>query len=79
MPVYSFKNKKTKRCFDKFMKIAELDVYLKQNPHIVQEITVAPAIGDSIRLGKKKPDTRFKDVLKNIKKKHPGSTINTFD
>jgi hypothetical protein len=33
----------------------------------------APALGDSVRLGLRKPDDAFRDVLKNVKKHHPGS------
>jgi hypothetical protein len=79
MPIYNFKNTKTGRRFEKIFKIAEYEEYLKNNPHIVQEIVQAPSIGDPHRLGLKKPDTPFRDRLKHIKKKFPGSSINTFD
>lgn len=37
---------------------------------------VAPVLGDSVKLGIRKPDDAFKDKLKDIKRKHRGSTIN---
>lgn len=72
MPTYSFKNKKNGKCFDRVLKISELDAFLKNNPNLVQEITSAPAIGDSVRLGIKRPDEGFKDLLRNIKKRSGG-------
>lgn len=72
MPTYSFRNKKSGKCFDKVMKISELDDYLSANPKLVQEITAAPAIGDAARLGIKRPDEGFKDLLRNIKKRSGG-------
>jgi hypothetical protein len=41
-------------------------------------ITQAPPIGDPHRLGLKKPDAGFRDVLKNIKSHHKRSNINTW-
>jgi hypothetical protein len=76
VPLYSFYNKKTKKSFEELMKIAEMEQYLKDNPHIVQEITKAPAIGDAFRLGVRRPDEGFKDRLREIKSKFPRSTIN---
>jgi putative FmdB family regulatory protein len=37
-------------------------------------------IGDTVRLGIRKPDREFRDVLKNIKKNHPhhGENINRY-
>lgn len=36
----------------------------------------APVIGDSVRMGRGKLDEGFKDVLRNIKHRNKGSTIN---
>ena len=47
----------------------------KSENTIVKDIT-APGVSDSVnRGGLKVPDT-FKDILRNIKSVHPGSTIN---
>jgi hypothetical protein len=82
MPTYSFKNKKTGEEFEDFMTMDALDKFLKNNRHIEQTITQAPALGDPIRLGLKKPDAAFRDRLKEIKKKHSQgatrSTVNTW-
>jgi len=81
MPTYQFLNNETQETFEDMLSIKELDIFLKKNPHITQTLS-APAIGDSIRLGLKKPDSAFRDRLKEIKKTHSKgftrSTINTF-
>lgn len=82
MPSYTFLNTDSGEVFTTIMSIAEREEYLKANPHIQQQLISAPALGDSIRLGLKKPDNGFRDRLKEIKKHHSRglsrSTINTF-
>jgi len=75
MPTYTFEDVNTGEQFEKTMKIAELDEYREQNPHLKTIITGAPAIGDVVRLGIKKPDDGFRDVLKEVKSHHPGQRI----
>lgn len=81
MPNYTFRVKKTGEEITEFMSISALDKFIKKNPHLEQVIG-APAIGDTVRLGLKKPDAAFRDKLKEIKKKHSRgitkSTVNTF-
>lgn len=82
MPTYTFLNTDSGEVFTTIMSIAEREDYLKANPHIQQQLISAPALGDSIRLGLKKPDNGFRDRLKEIKKAHSKgftrSTVNTF-
>lgn len=82
MPEYTFYNTKTKKHEDVFMSIAARESYLTKNPHIVQRITKPPARGDVVRLGIKKPDRGFRDVLDKVSKAHPGgyrgNSINKF-
>lgn len=78
MPTYTFKNTKTGKVFEEFMSIAAREQYLADNPHITTIIETAPALGDPVRLGLKKPDDGFRDVLRKIKAKHKRSNINTF-
>lgn len=79
MPTYSFLNNKTGEEFTEFMSISELDNFLKENPDIVQLVNGAPMLVSGVN---HKPDQGFRDLLKDIKKKHSGgftrSTINTF-
>jgi len=79
MPTYKFINNDTGEEYEEFMKISELDSYLESNPNVTQQIT-APALSSG--RGMVKPDSGFRDVLKQIKKNaNKGitrSTINTF-
>jgi len=80
MPTYKFINNETGEEFEDFMSISTLDVYLKENPNITQLVNGAPMIASGRGMGK--PDQGFRDLLKDMKKKHSGgftrSTINTF-
>jgi hypothetical protein len=78
MPKYTFEDINTGERFEQTMKIAELDEFRSNNPHLKTVITGAPAIGDPIRLGVRKPDDNFKDVLKNVKHHHKKDNINTW-
>lgn len=81
-PTYLFKNINTDEEQELFMSITERDKYLEDNPDITQLVHGAPSIGDSIRLGLRKPDDGFRDRLREIKKHHSRgitkSTVNTF-
>jgi hypothetical protein len=77
MPNYSFRNKETGEEFDLSLSMADRETYLTENPQIEQILT-SINIADPSRLGLRKPDSGFRDVLKNIKKKHRGSKINTW-
>ena len=62
------------------MSISALDEYLKTNPHVTQLVNGAPMISSGRGMGK--PDNGFRDLLKDMKKKHSQglsrSTINTY-
>jgi hypothetical protein len=78
MPSYTFEDTNTGEIIDKTMKIAELDTFKLENPHLLQRIFRAPALGDPTRLGIRKPDDGFRDVLKNVKHHHKKDNINTW-
>jgi len=65
MPTYTFRNKKTEEIFDKIMSWNSREEYLKENPEL-ETIMGAPAMGDSGRLGVRKPDDGFREVLSKI-------------
>ena len=75
MPTYQFRDKNTGEESELFMSWTVLDPYLKKNKNL-EQIIGAPAIGDSIRLGLRKPDSSFRDKLKEIKKQHSKGLIN---
>lgn len=65
MPTYTFRNKDTEEIFDKIMSWNSREEYLKENPNL-EVIMGAPAMGDVVRLGIKKPDQGFNEVLSKI-------------
>lgn len=65
MPTYTFRNVTTGEVFDKLMSWDERQVYLEQNPSL-EVIMGAPAMGDSVRLGVRKNDDGFREVLSKI-------------
>lgn len=75
MPNYKFYDTTRKKEYFLDMKISELDNYLKDNPHVEQRVNGAPSLG--YRTNNPKIDSGFRDVLKEVKKKHRGSTIDT--
>lgn len=78
MPTYEFKNTVTGEVVEYSMKISELDEFKNKNPHLERYISGSPGLSDPARLGILKPASGFRDLLKNIKKKHRGSNINDF-
>lgn len=79
MPSYTFLDTNTNEYSQLSMTITEREEYIKNNPHMQQQLT-APAMGYSFVT--KKPDAGFRDRLKEIKKAHSKgftrSTVNTF-
>jgi hypothetical protein len=78
MPTYDFEHKKTKERHTKMMSYTDKLQYLEDNPDLTSIILVAPSLGDSHRLGLKKPTDGFRDVLREVQKAHPINNINTF-
>lgn len=78
MPLYSMKNLETHEEFEVNMKYSELGQYLIDNPQLQQVFTKFPSLGDSVRMGIRKPDDGFRDVLRNVRHHHKKDSINTF-
>ena len=79
MPNYNFKNTITGEEFTEFMSMKDKDNLLEQNKDIIQMLSAPPGFGDSIKMGMKKPDDGFRDILRRVKSHHPlGRGINTF-
>lgn len=75
MPVYSIRNNETDDLFEVTMKYSELTEYLDQNPHLQQVFTKFPGVVDPVRIGMRKTDNSFRDVLSKAKSAHKHSTI----
>ncbi len=78
MPLYEFKNTITGELTELSLTISQYEEFCQNNAHLERYHSGAPSIGDSIRMGFKKPDDAFRDKLKDIKRKHYKSNINTF-
>lgn len=73
MPIYEFIDTKTEKVHTVTMSIKEKEEYLARNEHIQSYFTQAPTLGDAVRLGLKKPDDGFKEVLSRVIEKTPGA------
>jgi hypothetical protein len=78
MPVYSFMNRETEEVFEVNMKFAELESYIQNNPQYKQVFVRFPGTADPVRLGLRKPDEGFRDVLKTVKSHHKRNEINSW-
>ena len=78
MPTYNFQHKETGEIIELVMKISERDSWLQEHPEYESVIIGAPLIGDPIRMGIRKPDQGFREVLQKAKAAHPKGNINTF-
>lgn len=65
MPLYTFKNKETGETFDTLISLSEREKYLNDNPQL-EQVLGTTAIGDSVRLGIRRPDDGFREVLSKI-------------
>ncbi len=75
---YTFENINTGEETIVEMKMAELDEFKKNNPHLRQIISLATPLVDPVLLGVKKPPQDFqREVLGQIKRNNRGSTIGT--
>ncbi len=71
MPTYDFIDEEG-NIFERIMKISERDEFLAQNPNLKPAYISAPSIGDPVRLGVRKIDGGFKEVLQKVSEKTPG-------
>jgi hypothetical protein len=80
MPTYKFLNNETGEEYEEFMSISALEVYLQEHTTVTQLVNGAPALVSGRGMGK--PDSGFRDVLKQIKRNSnkgiTRSTIQTF-
>ena len=72
MPTYSFRNIKTGIIEEHIMKISELDAFKENNPHLERALVDAPSFGDPVRLGVRRIDNGFREVLSRVAEKTPG-------
>ena len=74
MPTYTLRNKKTGEAKEVFLSWSKLQEFLQENPdqeHIMSAPSIIAGVDNSS--GGRLPDG-FKDILKDMKKKHPKSS-----
>jgi hypothetical protein len=76
MPTYTFTNQETGDECTETMTISERTEFLEKNPHLKQNLAT-PGFADPVRLGVRKVDSSFNDVLIKAKSAHLHSTVNT--
>lgn len=74
MPTYTFRDKNTEEIFDKIMSWDARQKFLEENQNL-EVIMGAPAMGDSVRLGIRRTDDGFKEVLSKISKANYKSNL----
>ena len=81
MPTYTFRNLNTGEIEEHVMRIAELDQFKENNPHLQRSFAPEdlPVFGDANRMsvpGTKSHDSAFeKGIIQRIKEKVPGNTL----
>ena len=65
MPIYTFRNKRTKKEFTEMMTIEEMEAYMKKNKHITQVPQVLNISGGVMGVNMKN-DGGWKDNLSRI-------------
>jgi hypothetical protein len=73
MPTYNFYDSELDEEFEMFMKIAEREEYLKENPHI-KPVVSAPVLISGTTVINKVPEG-FKEVLSRVAEAHPESAV----
>jgi putative FmdB family regulatory protein len=83
MPLYDYRCNHCSHEFEKVLKVAELHLPTTQpcpacglEGHVEKTIVGAPPIGDAVRLGIRRTDDGFKEVLQKIHSNNPGSNLN---
>ena len=76
MPTYQFQDSNTGELIEKVMKISELDQFKKDNPHLIRVFEgTSVGIGDPVRLGIRKNDDGWREVLNKVAERTPGGKV----
>lgn len=70
MPTYCFRNNETGEVHEEVMKMADREKYLKDNPNFTQVLEMPQIVSGTD--GLRKPDDSFRDILREVDKKHKG-------
>lgn len=81
MPLYEFKCEKCGTTFDRFLSVANRKEPIESPCEKcgviggISSVMGMPPIADPVRMGHIKPSEGFRDLLRNIKARNPGSTL----
>lgn len=78
MPTYSYHCKDCDTSFDKLLKLADIETPQacpKCATPTERHIGGAPGFGDPMRMGRMKPSDGFRDLLRAIDSRTPGSVL----
>lgn len=82
MPYYNYKCSECDHAWEELRKISEMNTPVEQpcpeckvSGKIEKLLSGAPMMGDPLRLGRMKTSDGFKDVLKKIHERTPGSQL----
>jgi putative FmdB family regulatory protein len=85
MPNYDYRCKLCDHTFEDFLRMADRKKPCKKpcpkcgkTKCIEQYIGSAPAACDPVRIGVRKPDSGFKEVISKIKRAHPRNTMRDY-
>lgn len=73
MPTYTFINKNTGGFEEYVMKISELEKFKFDHKHLERALVDMPSFGDPVRLGLRKNDDGWREVLHRVAEKTPGA------
>ncbi len=82
MPIYEYGCSNCNTIFEKILKMSEMLNPISEpcpvcnSESTIQQMATAAAIGDPIRLGIKRPDSGWGDVLSKVKAAHPKGNWN---
>jgi hypothetical protein len=77
MPSYQFVDENGNETTE-FMWVSEVEQYLKDNPHLKLGVHAGAGDLDPWRMGRKKPDEGFREILRGIQRKYKGNTVDSF-
>jgi hypothetical protein len=75
MPLYEFYNKETEQIEDHLVRIANLDEFVKANPHLEKRVSAVALVSGVQGIGRMKNDSGWRDNMQRIASHHPGSAL----
>ncbi len=85
MPNYDYRCKECEHTFEEFLRMADRNKPCRKpcpkcgkTKCIEQYLPSSPALCDPVRIGVRKPDSGFKEVISKIKRAHPRNNMRDY-